>query len=45
MLFIIERSEETTCEFSQNAATVVWFWLRIKMKTKEIASLLDDADN
>ena len=33
MLFIIEKSEETF-EFSQNTATVVWFWLRIKMETQ-----------
>ena len=32
--FIIEKSEETTFEFSQNAATVVWFWLRIKIKNQ-----------
>ena len=25
MFFIIEKSEETTFEFLQNAATVVWF--------------------
>ena len=25
MFFIIENSEETTFEFSQNAVTVVWF--------------------
>ena len=34
MFFIIEKSEETTFEFSQNAATAVWFWLRIKIKTQ-----------
>ena len=45
MFFIIEKSEETTFEFSQNAATVVWFWLRIKMETQKIANLLGDADN
>ena len=45
MFFIIEKSEETTFEFSQNTATVVWFWLRIKMETQKIANLLSDADN
>ena len=45
MFFIIEKSEETTFEFSQNAATVVWFWLRIKMETQKIVNLLGDADN
>ena len=33
MLFITEKSEETF-EFSQNTATVVWFWLLIKMETQ-----------
>ena len=45
MFFIIEKSEETTFEFSQNAVTVVWFWLRIKMETQKIVNLLGDADN
>ena len=45
LLFIIEMSEETTFEFSQNAATVIWFWIRIKMETQKIANLLGDADN
>ena len=40
MFFIIKKSEETIFEFSQNAATVVWFWLLIKMET-----FLGDADN
>ena len=43
--FITEKSEETTFEFLQNAATVVWFWLRIKMETQKIANLLGDADS
>ena len=45
MLFIIEKSEETTFEFAQNAATVFWFWLRIKIETQKFANLLGDADN
>ena len=36
MFFVIEKSEETTLKFSQNAATVVWFWIRIKMQTQKI---------
>ena len=36
MFFIIEKSEETTFAFSQNAATVVWFWLHINMETQKI---------
>ena len=42
MFFIIE---ETTFESSQNAVTVVWFWLRIKMETQKIGNLLGDVDN
>ena len=45
MFFIIEKSEETIFEFSQNAATVVWFWLRIKMETQKVAKLLGNADS
>ena len=45
MFFITEKSEETIFEFSQNAATVVWFWLRIKMETQKIVNLLGDANN
>ena len=45
MFFIIEKSEETTFELSQNVATVVWFWLRIKMETQKIVNLLGDANN
>ena len=45
MFFIIEKSEETTFEFKQNAATVVWFWPCIKMETQKIVNLLGDADS
>ena len=45
MFFIIEKSEETAFEFSQNAAAVFWFWLCIKMETQKIANLLANADN
>ena len=44
MFFIIEKSEETTFEFKQNAATVVWSWLCIKMETQNIVNLLGDPD-
>ena len=44
MFWIIEKSEETTFEFSQNSATVVWFLLHIIMETQKIANLLGDAD-
>ena len=45
MFFIIEKPEETTFEFSQNAANVVWFWLCIKMETQKIVNLLGDTNN
>ena len=44
MFFIIEKSEETTFILLQNAATVVRFWLRIKMETQKIANLLHNTD-
>ena len=44
MFFIIEKLEKTTFEFSQNAATAVWFWLRIKLETQKIVNLLGDAN-
>ena len=44
MFWIIEKSEETTFEFSQNSATVVWFLLHLIMETQKIANLLGDAD-
>ena len=40
MFFIIEKSEETTFEF-----TVVWFWPCVKMEIQKIVNLLGDADN
>ena len=45
MFFIIEKSEETTFEFTQNTVTVAWFWLCIKMETQKIENLLGDADS
>ena len=45
MFFIIKKSEETTFELLQNSATVVWFWLLIKMGTQKFANLLVGADN
>ena len=45
MFFIIEKSEDTTFEFSKNAVTVVWFWLRLTMETQKIVNLLGDTDN
>ena len=45
MFFIIEKLEEKTFEFSQNAARVVWFWLCIKLETQKILNLLGSANN
>ena len=45
MFFIIEWYEEKTFEFSQNAATVAWFWSCTKMETQKIVNLLGDGDN
>ena len=45
IFLIIEKSQEAIFEFIQNAATVVWFWLCIKMETQKISNLLGDADN
>ena len=45
MFFIIEKLEETTFKFTQNAVTVVWFWLCIKKELQKIVNLLSDADN
>ena len=42
---IIEKSEEKTFEFTQNAATFVWFWLCTKLETHKIANLLGDTGN
>ena len=39
MFFIIEKSEETTFNFSQNSATVIWI-----METQEIVNLLNGSD-
>ena len=45
MFFIIEKSEETIFEFSQNSATIVWFLLYIIREIQKIANLLGDGDN
>ena len=45
MFFINEKLEETTFEFVQNSATIIWFWLCIKMETQKIVNLSGDDDN
>ena len=45
MFVVVKKLEETNFEFSQNAVTIVWFWLCIKMETQKILNLLGDADN
>ena len=45
-VFIIKKFEETSFEFSQNAATIVSvFMVHIIMETQKIANLLGNADN
>ena len=45
MFSMIEKSEETTFEFVQTFATIVWFWPCIKLEIHKIVNLLADADN
>ena len=45
MFFIIQKSEETTFEFAQNSAIIVWFLTIYKMETQKIVNLLKDNDN
>ena len=45
MFYIIEKSKEITFQFSQNAATVVWSGLCIKIETQKLVNLLGDANN
>ena len=40
MFFIIEKSEESTFNFSQNSATIIQI-----METQKIVHLLNDTDN
>ena len=40
MFFIIEKSEETTFNFSQNSATIIYI-----METQKIVNLLNGSDN
>ena len=44
IVFIIEKSEEMTSEFSQNSVTTFWFScvLHIKTETQKIVNLLND---
>ena len=41
----LNKWEETTFEFKQNFAAIVWFWPCIKMETQKIVNLLGDADS
>ena len=36
MFLIIEKSEETIFESKQNFASIIWFWLCIKMRSQKI---------
>ena len=41
----LNKWEETTFEFKQNFAAIVWFWPCIKMETQKIVNLLVYADS
>ena len=45
MFFIIEKSEEKIFSFTQNSATIAWFWPSIKIETQKIVNLLGDVDS
>ena len=45
MFFIIEKSDETTFEFTKKARAVVWFWPCTKMDTQKVVNLSGDVDN
>ena len=45
MFFIIEKSEETIFEFTQNSATIVSLLTIYKMETQRSVNLLDDTNN
>ena len=45
MFFIIEKSEETTFDFTQSSATIVWLLTIYKMETQKIVNLLNETDN
>ena len=45
MFLSIEILEETTFEFKQNLANILWFWPYLKMEARKIVNLLGDADD
>ena len=45
MFLIVENLEETTFEFKQNLANILWFWPYLKMEAQKIVNLLGDADD
>ena len=45
MFFIIEKSEETTFDFTQSSTTIVWLLTIYKMETQKIVNLLNETDN
>ena len=45
MFFIIEKSEQTIFEFTQNSATIVSLLTIYKMETQRSVNLLDDTNN
>ena len=45
MFFIIEKSEETTFDFTQSSTTIVWLLTIYKIETQKIVNLLNETDN
>ena len=45
MFFIIEKSDETSFEFTKNVTIVVWFRPYIKMDSQKVVNLSGDVDN
>ena len=45
MFFIIEKSEETTFDFTQSSTTIVRLLTIYKMETQKIVNLLNETDN
>ena len=45
MFFIVEKSEETASESTQNSTNIVWLLTIYKLETQKIVNLLNDTDN
>ena len=45
MFFIVEKSEETASESTQNSTNIVWLLTIYKLEIQKIVNLLNDTDN